>query len=232
MKNRKSKTSNYLEPFNSRTLFEFKNTYDKQQKQVINFLRSNSISIITGDPGTGKTFLALHYALSLYKETNKNKIILSKPLVEIGKTMGYLPGKEDEKYAPYLDSYIDTIHKLIGPDATKALINSKDISFEPINFVRGKTYEYSIVIVDEAQNCTIHELISIMTRLSDTSILILLGDLYQSDIKNSGLFKTIDLLKNINGIDHMELGDEYQRRSPFIINIYKKYKEYLDNNNN
>lgn len=205
----------------------FRLQYTSKQKNILNFLRTNKISCITGDPGTSKTWSSIYYALLLLSEGAVDTIVISKPLIEVGKSMGYLPGSEDEKYTPYLDSYITTFNKIIGEDATRNLINGKKIVFEPVNFIRGVTYEHSIVIFDEVQNASLHEIITFITRCSDNTPIILLGDVWQSDIKNSGFQTFIDNFPGLQGIDHMYLDETYQMRSKLITDIYKTYKELL-----
>lgn len=207
---------------------EVKTSYTSLQKKVLNFFRSNSISILTGDPGTGKTYSACYYGLSLIKASAINKIIISKPIVEVGKSMGFLPGDLKEKTDVYMSSYISNIDKIGGEGRFRQLSNGGKVVFEPVNFVRGDTFENALVILDEAQGLTLHELITFVTRLSETSQLIIMGDPYQADIKNSGLIPFIkEIATGIDGIGHMELGDEYQMRHPMIVGLYKNYKKYL-----
>lgn len=199
----------------------------KIQKQVLNFFRSNQISILTGDPGTAKTFLSVYYALSLLRDGAIEKIVLAKPLREVGESMGFLPGSQEEKVAAYLESYISSFDKILGEGGFKSLLAQKKIEFDPVNFVRGNTIEQSFVILDEAQNMTLHEIISYATRLSSTSQMIITGDLLQSDIKKSG-FKTFqEIMEGIPGISSKELGDEFQMRSGLVLAMYKAYKKYL-----
>lgn len=207
--------------------FIFEHKYTSLQKKVINFYRSNTVSIVTGEPGTGKSFTAIYYGLMLLADGAIDNIIFTKPLVEVGSKMGYLPGSEKDKISPYLDSYSNTFEKIIGEGAYANLLNSKKIRFEPVNFSRGTTFENSLVIMDEAQSFSLHEIITFVTRISDTSQLVILGDLWQADIKNSGLDPFISIARGIEKIDHMELGDDYQMRNPMIVELYKNYKKYL-----
>lgn len=199
----------------------------KLQKQVTNFFKSNQLSILTGDPGTAKTFISIHYGLTLLKDGAISEIILSKPIQEVGKSMGFLPGTEEEKISAYMDSYTATFDKLLGVGSFKYLINAKKVRFEPVNFVRGTTFENALVILDEAQGLTLHELITFATRLSDSAKMIILGDVYQADIKNSGLPTFKKITQDIQEIGHMELGDEFQMRSGLVLEMYKNYKKHL-----
>ena len=211
--------------------FEFQTSYTKLQKPVINFFRSNNISILTGDAGTGKTFCALYYALMMLRDNAIEKIVISKPLIEVGSSIGFLPGTEEEKSNVYMDSYYNTIKKIIGEGALKYLLNGKKIEFQPVNFVRGTTFENTLVIMDEAQGLTLHELVTFATRLHENSQMLILGDAFQADIKRSGLTPFIDISKGVDRIGHMELGDEYQMRNPMIVHLYKNYKAYLNERN-
>lgn len=210
---------------------EFLISYTKLQKAVINFFRSNNISILTGDPGTSKTFCSIYYALMMLRDDAIEKIVISKPLIEVGSSIGFLPGSEEEKTSVYLDSYINIFKKIIGEGAYRSLVNGKKIVFQPVNFVRGDTFENCLVIMDEAQGLTLHELITFSTRLHENSQMLILGDEFQADIKRSGLSPFKQITRGIDRIGQMELGDEYQMRNPMIVSLYKNYKSYLNERN-
>lgn len=223
---KQSKYSSKNVNFNNHINLLVENT--SKQKEILNFYRDSIISCLTGDPGTGKTFTAIYFALLGLSKGTYEKIVITKPLIETGKSMGYLPGSEAEKIYAYLNSYNYIFEKIIGQNTYKALLNAKKISFEPMNFCRGISYDYSIVICDESQNATLHELVTFATRLSDTSKLILLGDDLQADIRNSGFKTFISLFEGIEGISYKHLGEDFQMRNPLIVNIYKEYKNYLN----
>jgi phosphate starvation-inducible PhoH-like protein len=213
---------------NNGTGINFECQYTSLQKKVLNFFRSNSISLLTGDPGTGKTFCALYYALMMLKDKAISEIVISKPIVEVGRSMGFLPGTEEEKVEAYMASYASNIDKIAGMNSYKYLLMNKKIRFEPVNFVRGTTFDNALVILDEAQGLTLHELVTFSTRLSQTSQLIMMGDPFQADIRNSGFTTFIDVIsKDIPGVGIMELGEEYQMRHPMIVQLYKNYKQHL-----
>lgn len=200
------------------------------QKEVINFLRQNEITIILGDPGTGKDFCCMYRGLDAVIKKEHDALVLIKPIVEVGRSMGYLPGESNEKIAPYEKSFLANAEKMMDKTAFGKI--KKKISFEPINFMRGNTYEYSSVILSEAQNCTLHELITVTTRMSANSKLFINGDLGQSDIGNkSGLKDFIEIMKSVKGVGVLELGDEFQMRNPMIVEISKKYREFLNKKN-
>ncbi len=205
----------------------FRVDLEKNQKEVVNFLRENEISIIVGEAGTGKDFMQMYRAIDGLKKKEFEKIVLMKPIVEIGKSMGYLPGDSNDKTGPYEKSFYENLVKLIGKEEAQKLKNK--IVFEPSNFIRGNTWDYSAVILSEAQNCTLHELVTITTRLSSSSKLYINGDLFQSDIRNSGLKVFTDITKNIEGVGYRELDDSYQMRNPMIVEINRAYRKYLNN---
>lgn len=203
----------------------FKTDLFEIQKPISNFLKSNEISIITGAPGSAKDFICLYTALELLTNKETENIVLTKPIVEVGRSMGFLPGDLNEKLDPYRKSFDDIIHTIIGKEESQAIkrIKSK-ISFEPINFIRGNTFKDSVVILSEAQNCTLHEIISFMTRLDKSSKMFINGDMMQSDIGNkSGLKDVINIISKVEGIEDKTLGDEFQTRNPMIVKLNKEY---------
>jgi phosphate starvation-inducible PhoH-like protein len=205
----------------------FKVPLHSHQKEVINFLRSNEISILEGNAGTAKDHCCLYRGLDAIDTGEHSELILIKPIIELGQKMGYLPGESSEKTQPYEESFNAIINKLIGK--TKLTKYNKKIRFEPINFMRGNTYEYSTVILSEAQNCTLHELISVVTRVASNSKLLINGDTSQSDIGHkSGFKKFISIIKDVDGVGHMELGSKHQVRNPMIVDITERYKKYLN----
>lgn len=200
------------------------------QKPISEFLRKNEVSIITGAAGSSKDHICLYTALEylIEKKNTYDKIIISKPIVEVGRSMGFLPGTTDEKIDPYRRSFNEIVNTIIGNGEdvrTKTL--KKKIEFVPLNFVRGNTFKNAIVILSEAQNCSIHELISFITRLDKSSKMFLNGDLFQSDIGNSsGLRALLDIVKKVKGIDIVTLGDEFQTRNKMIVDLNREYNKY------
>ena len=207
----------------------FNVTLDEKQKRIVGNYLDNQINITTGDPGTGKTFMAMYYAIKALNEGNIGEIIISKSPIETGKGIGFLPGAEDDKLAPYKESFIDIIKK-ISPENAGYWLDQKKIRFEAMSFVRGKTFENAIIILDEIQNCTLKELMSFVTRISNTSQMILMGDFYQTDIKDSGLKDFINITKGVDSIYQIELDDTYQKRARIITEIFNNYKKFVDKN--
>jgi phosphate starvation-inducible protein PhoH len=176
---------------------------------------------------THNTTIALFHALTELRKRNIEKIILTKPIVEVGRSIGFLPGSADEKVAHYLRSFIDNIEKIVGKLETEKLFREEKIIFEPIQFCRGVTFENACIIADEIQGASLHEQISFITRKSDTAQLILMADPFQMDVKNSGIFDLIEILKDHDDVGIMELDETYQKRSKLIQDIYKKYKTHI-----
>jgi len=197
------------------------------QKEVVNFLRQNEISIIVGEAGTGKDFVQLYRAFDGLFKKEFEQLVFMKPCIEIGKSMGYLPGEANDKTHPYEKSFYDNLNKIVDKELVQKY--KAKIHFEPMNFIRGNTWDYSVVILSEAQNCTLHELITICTRLSSNSKLFINGDPDQADIKNSGLKTFIKIMEDINGLGVLELDDSFQMRNPMIVDINRAYRKYLNN---
>lgn len=206
---------------------DMKMTPTTLQKPVLNLITSNRLTIITGDPGTTKSYMALLYGIRGLLDKQFEEIIISKSPVETGKELGFLPGTVDEKLLPYKESYMDIITDIVGETKKNDFINGKKIRFEPLGFVRSKTFKRAFIILDEAQNCKIGELMSFYTRIHYTSKMVMMGDEFQADIKNPGLKLFTRLSQYVDGVGVKVLGDEFQMRDPMITEIYKNYKNYV-----
>lgn len=198
------------------------------QKPVANFLRENNVSIVLGEAGCAKDFVQMFRALEGLQNGEFKKIIITKKITEIGKSIGFLPGLE-EKFVNYERSFYDSISKILGRDNINN-VKSK-IVFEHIGFQRGNTFpEQSVVILSEIQNMTLHEIISYVTRLPESSKLFCNGDPNQSDIGNaSGLKDFLKIIKGIEGINVLELDPElHQMRNPMITKLNRNYVKFLN----
>lgn len=215
--------------FNSKNSGLFRLELKDIQNPVVNFLKQNEISVLVGEAGTAKDFCQLYRAVDGLHHKEFENLVFMKPMVEVGKSMGYLPGDEKDKLSPYEQSFKANLIKMVN---SHQLINLKSkIKFEPINFIRGNTWDYSVIILSEAQNCTLHELITICTRVASTSKLYINGDPDQSDIRNSGLKAFLQIIKNVEGMDSLELGEEHQMRNPMIVKLNREYRAYLKKQN-
>lgn len=198
------------------------------QKPISKFLKQNEVSVITGAAGSAKDFICMHTALTYLVNKCCDKIIIAKPIVEVGRSIGFLPGSELEKIEPYRRSFDEIVDTILGKEDSARIKKLKSkIIFEPINFVRGSTFKDSIVILSEAQNCTLHELISFITRLDKTSKMFINGDLMQSDIgRSTGLKNLLNIVRNVEGIETVTLGDEFQTRNKMIVDLNKEYNKF------
>lgn len=198
------------------------------QKPISKFLLNNYISVITGMAGSAKDFICMHTALKLLISKQKEKIIITKPIIEVGRSIGFMPGDKKDKIDPYRRSFDDIVSQIIGKEDTPTIKKLKSkIEFEPINFIRGNTFKDSVVILSEAQNCTLHEIISFMTRLDKSSLMFINGDLMQSDIgTKTGLKDILQIIEKVKGIEAMKLGDEFQMRNPIIVELNKEYRKF------
>lgn len=200
---------------------------EENQKEVASQIDSSKISIVVADPGCGKTTISLFYALGQLRKRNYENLIITKPIVEVGTSIGFLPGTIQEKIDIYMESYYSTIDKIAGVKEREKLFSNENIIFKPIQYIRGNNFDNSIIIFDEAQGCTLHEIVSFVTRMSSTSKMIILTDPFQTDIKNSGIKSFIQIVEGIEDVKIINLNESFQKRSPLIQSIYKKYKDFI-----
>lgn len=204
------------------------------QKKLTDSIKKNEITICNGLPGTGKTFLACAEALKLLKNVQKYKrIILIKSVITLkNEEIGFLKGNMDEKMEPYIDSFMDNFRKLIGKSRINKLKDLGLLEVLPIAFARGRSIDNSIIIIDEAQNISMENIRTLMTRIGSNSKMIILGDVRQKDIKNkkdSSLEIIIDKFKNIDGFGTVSLTDpDDVVRNP-IIKIIEEVFDELEN---
>ena len=206
---------------------------NENQGKVRDSIRNNEITIVSGLPGTGKTFLACAEALKLIKSKPKfKKILLVKSVTQLkGEELGHLPGDIQEKFDPYMGSFVDNFEKIIGESLTNKLRELGLINIQPLAFVRGRSIDNTIIIVDEAQNISIDNMRTLMTRIGDNSKMIILGDVKQKDIKNkkdSSLEIVLDRFNEIEGFGCVELRNpEDVVRNP-IIKIIEEVFENIE----
>lgn len=178
-----------------------------------------------GSAGTGKTFVAAGYAASQLYHRKVSKIILTRPAVETGSGLGFLPGTLEEKYYPYLDPFDSVFKKMLGKGFYEYALKNKSIEPKPLGFMRGATFDSAIVLVDECQNMTKIELKMLLSRIGKDCKIILSGDPGQSDIPNSGLTDAVDRLEGINGIDVVRFLDSDIVRSKLCKQIIMAYNK-------
>ena len=204
---------------------------NENQKLVIGSIKNNEITIVSGLPGTGKTYLACAEALKLIKtKTKYKKILLVKSVIQLpGEELGFLPGDLKDKLDPYMISFIDNFEKIIGESLTNKLRELGLIQIQALAFVRGRSIDNTIIIIDEAQNISIQNMRTLMTRIGDNSKMVILGDVKQKDIKNpknSSLEVVIDKFEGIDGFGCVSLRNpDDVVRNPVIKIIEKVFEE-------
>ena len=204
---------------------------NENQKLVIESIKNNEITIVSGLPGTGKTYLACAEALKLIKTKPKyKKILLVKSVIQLpGEELGFLPGDLKDKLDPYMISFIDNFEKIIGESLTNKLRELGLIQIQPLAFVRGRSIDNTIIVVDEAQNISIQNMRTLMTRIGDNSKMVILGDVKQKDIKNpknSSLEVVIDKFEGIDGFGCVSLRNpDDVVRNPVIKIIERIFEE-------
>ncbi len=193
------------------------------QEQYLEAIRGNDIVFGIGSAGTGKTYIAASYAASLLYHRKVDKVILTRPNVETGASLGFLPGTLDEKYYPYLEPFESVFVKALGKGFYDYAIKGKSIDPRPIGFMRGATFENSVVLVDECQNLTKIEMKLLLTRIGKNCKIILSGDPSQVDIQNSGLDDAVRRLEHIEGIEVVRFLDSDIVRSKMCKQIILAY---------
>ncbi len=194
------------------------------QGEYLEAIKHNDIVFGVGSAGTGKTYVAASYAASELYHRRINKIYLTRPNIETGRGLGFLPGTLEEKYAPYLLPFDTIFTKSLGKGFYEYALKNKDIEPIPLGFLRGATFDNCIVLVDEAQNCTKEEMKMMLSRIGKNCKMIFSGDTEQSDIPNSGLDDAVRRLEGIDGIEVVRFLDEDIVRSKMCKAIIMAYR--------
>ena len=200
----------------------------EKQKKYVRALKENEIIISAGPAGTGKTFLAVAVALTMLLEKKIERIILSRPAVEAGERLGFLPGDMREKVDPYLRPLYDSLYDLLDFEKIQKKIEVGDIEIAPLAFMRGRTLKNSFAILDEAQNATETQIKMFLTRIGQNSKLVVNGDPSQIDLPNknqSGLVKSQNILKDIKEISVINFDHKDVIRHPLVTKIVKAYQK-------
>jgi len=197
------------------------------QKKYLKFIQKNDIVFGIGPAGTGKTYLAVAAALKYLQDKSVEKVILTRPAVEAGEALGFLPGDLQEKLLPYLRPLYDAMYDMLGAEETAKLMERRIIEIAPLAYMRGRTLSNAFVILDEAQNTTMEQMMMFLTRLGENSRMIITGDITQVDLphhKKSGLKGAVEVLGNIEGIKlfHFDAGDVV--RHPLVTKIVTAYE--------
>ena len=202
-----------------------------KQKEYVKSLRTKQIVMSLGPAGTGKTYLAVAVALSMLLEKKVERIILSRPAVEAGERLGFLPGDMKEKIDPYLRPLYDSLYDLLDYDKIQRKIESGAIEIAPLAFMRGRTLKNSFAILDEAQNATETQIKMFLTRIGENSRLVVNGDPSQVDLPNknqSGLTKSQNILKGIKEISVINFDHQDVIRHPLVTKIVEAYQKYTN----
>ena len=198
----------------------------EKQKGYVRALRQSDIIISAGPAGTGKTFLAVAVGLTMLLEKKIERIILSRPAVEAGERLGFLPGDMKEKIDPYLRPIYDALYEMMPADRVEKKIQSGEIEIAPLAFMRGRTFNNAYVIVDEAQNTTSVQMKMVLTRIGEGSRMVINGDLSQVDLPKgqlSGLKESEKILSKIREIKIISLKSDDVIRHPIVAKIIKAY---------
>ncbi len=199
-----------------------------KQKEYVKALKENKIIMSLGPAGTGKTYLAVAVALTMLLEKKVERIILSRPAVEAGEHLGFLPGDMKEKIDPYLRPLYDSLHDLFDYEKIQKKIESGEIEIAPLAFMRGRTLKNSFAILDEAQNATRTQIKMFLTRIGENSKLVVNGDPSQIDLPNkshSGLIESQNILKEIKEISIINFDHNDVIRHPLVSKIVEAYKK-------
>jgi phosphate starvation-inducible PhoH-like protein len=199
------------------------------QKRYVDAIEDHTITFGIGPAGTGKTYLAMAMAVAALQAKKVNKIVLTRPAVEAGESLGFLPGTLSEKIDPYLRPLFDALHDMIDIDSIPRLMQSGIIEVAPLAYMRGRTLNDAFIILDEAQNTTPEQMKMFLTRLGFGSKMVVTGDVTQIDLpngQNSGLKIVRDILKEIDDIAFLELTAEDVVRHRLIGDIVKAYDKF------
>ena len=199
------------------------------QKRYTEAIRENDVVFGVGPAGTGKTYLAVAMAVSYFKKGKVNRLILTRPAVEAGEKLGFLPGTLQEKIDPYLKPLYDALFEMIEPDKVNSYLERNVFEIAPLAYMRGRTLNDAFIILDEAQNTTREQMKMFLTRLGFGSKVVITGDITQIDLpskERSGLVEALKILKGIKGIEIVEFSREDVVRHRLVQEIIRAYEEY------
>ena len=204
------------------------------QKEYVDSISQNTVTIGVGPAGTGKTYLAVAAAVAAFRERKINRIILTRPAVEAGERLGFLPGDLQSNVDPYLRPLYDALFDMLGAETYQKYLERGNIEVAPLAYMRGRTLDDSFIILDEAQNTSCEQMKMFLTRMGFGSKMVITGDATQIDLpadKLSGLKQAVRVLKNVEGIGICELTDQDVVRHVMVQRIIKAYADYEDARN-
>lgn len=200
-----------------------------KQRQYIQAIHKNDLTFCTGPAGTGKTFLAVVIAAQALLANQYERLILTRPAVEAGEKLGFLPGDLQQKVNPFLRPLYDALHEFIDPEKMPSLMERGVIEVAPLAYMRGRTLNKAFVIVDEAQNTTPAQMKMVLTRLGFRSRMVVTGDMTQTDLpghQESGLTVALNILRHVEGIGFCEFSQKDVVRHPLVQRIVEAYERY------
>lgn len=199
------------------------------QKKYVDSIRKNTIVFGVGPAGTGKTYLAMAMAITAFKNNEVNRIILTRPAIEAGENLGFLPGDLQQKVDPYLRPLYDALYEIMGAENFARNMEKGAIEVAPLDYMRGRTLDNSFIVLDEAQNTTPEQMKMFLTRIGYGSKAVVTGDTTQIDLprgKNSGLIESTKILKNIDDIAICNLTNKDVVRHPLVQKIIAAYEKF------
>lgn len=199
------------------------------QKKYVDAIKNNTIVFGVGPAGTGKTYLAVALAVKSFKAHNVNRIILTRPAVEAGEKLGFLPGDLQDKVDPYLRPLYDGLSDMLGMESFQKFMEKGTIEVAPLAYMRGRTLENAFIILDEAQNTTPEQIKMFLTRLGNGSKMVITGDITQIDLPNkqkSGLIEALHVLKDVEDISIQKFSEKDVVRHKLVQDIIKAYEKY------
>ena len=202
------------------------------QRAYVEAVRKHELTLAVGPAGTGKTYLAMAMAVVALKAKEVERIVLTRPAVEAGEKLGFLPGDMTQKVDPYLRPIYDALHELMGADSYQRLAERGTVEVAPLAFMRGRTLSDAFIILDEAQNATSEQMKMFLTRLGANSRCIVTGDVSQTDLpkdKKSGLVEAVNVLHNVEGVAIVELTARDVVRHELVQRIVQAYEKYEKN---
>ncbi len=202
------------------------------QRAYVEAVRKHELTLAVGPAGTGKTYLAMAMAVVALKAKEVERIVLTRPAVEAGEKLGFLPGDMTQKVDPYLRPLYDALHELMGIDSYQRLAERGTVEVAPLAFMRGRTLSDAFIILDEAQNATSEQMKMFLTRLGANSRCIVTGDVSQTDLpkdKKSGLVEAVNVLRNVEGVAIVELTARDVVRHELVQRIVQAYEKYEKN---
>ena len=203
------------------------------QKRYCAAIESNTITIAVGPAGTGKTYLAVAMAVTAFRSKEVNRIILTRPAVEAGEKLGFLPGDLQSKVDPYLRPLYDALFDMLGAETYQKYLERGNIEVAPLAYMRGRTLDDSFIILDEAQNTTSEQMKMFLTRLGNNSKMVITGDITQIDLPagaQSGLKEAVRILKGIKGIERLTFSEKDVVRHRLVQDIIRAYEKAQERN--